>query len=426
MTFVKNYDSLASNEQRKVALQLVEEAFGSIIPQKIFETGFHLQDNTLTIQDKTFDLSHYDRILLVGFGKGSAEMCRIIETTLGDKLTMGFDIDVVDEAPFQKVKYTKGTHPLPSEANINYTKEVLDSLQGVTEKDLVLVVICGGGSVMFEAPHSVDLPKLKQIVDAMLKSGADITEMNVIRKHLSRVKGGGLAQLLAPATVASLIFSDVPGNDLSVIASGTTVKDNSTIDDVNHILEKYQIRNQVEIPDGAFTDTVHDDNAFSHVSNILMLSNLTAIHAMEKKAQELGFTTRIFTDRLQGDARTMGEKLISEAKPGEILLAGGETTIKISGRGLGGRNQALALCALPHITDEVLLLPFSTDGWDFYWFAGALVDKDTLKKVTDRHIDVKEYLDDDNSYGFFERTGDGIRTGKQESNVSDLYIVIKK
>src|SRR5205085_409157 len=158
---------------RKVALELIEAAFASIEARKIFETGFKLQDNTLTIQDKTFDLSKYERILLVGFGKGSAEMSRIIEETLGDKITLGFDIDVVDQATFQKVKYTKGTHPLPSETNIAFTQEVLEALQGVTEKDLVLVVICGGGSVMFEAPHSVDLPKLKQIVDAMLKSGAD-------------------------------------------------------------------------------------------------------------------------------------------------------------------------------------------------------------------------------------------------------------
>src|SRR4051812_26063007 len=120
MTFVKNYDSLATNENRKVALELIEAAFGSITARKIFDTGFKLQDNTLTIQDKTFDLGKYERILLVGFGKDSAEMCRIIEETLGDKITLGFDIDVVDQAPFQKVKYTKGTHPLPSETNIEY------------------------------------------------------------------------------------------------------------------------------------------------------------------------------------------------------------------------------------------------------------------------------------------------------------------
>jgi glycerate-2-kinase len=122
----------------------------------------------------------------------------------------------------------------------------------------------------------------------------------------------------------------------------------------------------------------------------------------------------------------MGEKLIQETPPGQILLAGGETTIKVTGRGLGGRNQALVLNALPHLTDDTVIATFGTDGWDFYWFAGAIADKDTQKKIDEFHIDVKSYLDDDNSYGFWERTGDGILTNKQESNVSDLYIVFKK
>lgn len=424
MGFIKNYDTLARNDNRKVALQLIEAAFDSITPQKIFATAFSFENNTLRLQDQTFDLNNFDKVTLLGLGKGSAEMCRIIEEKLGDKLTQGFDIDVVDEAPFQKVKYTKGTHPLPSQTNITYTQEVLAATQGMTERDLVLVVICGGGSAMFEAPANLTLERLDKLFSDMLKSGADITEMNVVRKHVSKVKGGGLAHHLYPATVASLIFSDVPGNDLSTIASGPTVKDAHSLEDTKAILAKYNLQNDVQ--DADFSATPTEDMYFAKVHNVLMLSNLTAIQAMQKKAEELGWKTRILTDRLQGDAREMGQKLINEAQPGEILLAGGETTMKVAGRGLGGRNQALALCSLPYLNENTLIAPFSTDGWDFYWFAGAMADSETLKKVEEQHIDVKEYLDDDNSYGFFERTGDGIRTGKQESNVSDLYIVLKK
>lgn len=424
MGFIKNYDSLNSNPLRTIALQLIEAAFASITPPEIFKTKFSFENNLLRISDQTFDTNQFERIHVIGFGKGSAEMCRIIEEKLGDKLTQGFDIDVVDAAPFTKIKYTKGTHPLPSQTNIDYTQQVLSATQNLTEKDLVLVVICGGGSAMFEAPANLSLDRLTKLFSDMLKSGADIIEMNVVRKHVSKVKGGGLAHHLHPATVASLIFSDVPGNDLSTIASGPTVKETHTLEDAKTIVAKYNVQQDLQDTDYAATPT--DDTYFANVHNILMLSNLTAIEAMQKKAEELGWKTRVWTDRLQGDAREMGAKLIAETQPGEILLAGGETTLKVTGRGLGGRNQALALCALQLVNEQTLLAPFSTDGWDFYWFAGAIVDNDTAKKVNEQHIDVQEYLDDDNSYGFFERTGDGIKTGKQESNVSDLYIVIKK
>ena len=423
MGVIKNYNSLNTNENRKIALDLIEAALASITPEEVFKTNFSLEDNILKLDDKTFNLDAYNRIFLVGFGKGSAQMCQIIEKDLGEKLTTGYDIDVIDSPNFNKIKYTKGTHPLPSEENINYTKEVLEATKGLSEKDLVIVVICGGGSAMFEAPANLNLEKLEKLFKDMLNSGADITEMNIVRKHISRVKGGGLAKHLFPATVASLIFSDVPGNDLSTIASGTTAKDSHSIDEAKQILEKYSLLNDAGEED--FVETPKDSKYFENVHNILMTSNLTAINAMKKKAEELGKNVRVWTDRLEGDSKELGEKLINETRPGEILLAGGESTIKITGNGRGGRNQALALYALPHITEDVLIAPFDSDGWDFYELAGAIVDADTKKKVDDQNIDTQEYLKDDDSYSFFEKTGDGIITGKLESNVSDLYIVIK-
>lgn len=424
MGVIKNYDSLALNDNRKVALELIETAFASITPNEIFKTNFSFENNIIKLSDQTFNLGSYERVHLIGFGKGSAQMCHIIETALGDKLTQGFDIDVVQSPNFSKVKYTKGTHPLPSQTNIDYTKSVLSAMTNLTEKDLVLVVICGGGSAMFEEPLNLSFENLVKLFKDMLNSGADITEMNIVRKHVSKVKGGKLAKHLYPATVASLIFSDVPGNDLATIASGTTVKDNHSLEEAKQILAKYNL--SADITDADLEETPREDMYFAQVHNILMLSNLTALNAMRQKAEELGWKTRILTDRLQGDARTMGEQLLKESNFGEISFAGGETTLKISGRGLGGRNQALALCALPHITENTLLVSFSTDGWDYYWFAGAIVDIETQKKIKENNIDANEYLSDDNSYGLLERIEDGIKTGKQESNISDLYIVIKK
>jgi glycerate 2-kinase len=422
MPFIKNHDQLATNDNRKIVLDLIETAFASITPDEVFKQGFSFENKILKIQDKTFDLNNFDRVFLVGFGKGSSGICKRLEQSLGASLTEGFDIDVVDET-FTKVQYTKGTHPLPSQANFDYTASIIQKLTGLTEKDFVLVVTCGGGSVLFEKPHTFSLEQMISVNKGLLDSGATISEMNTIRKHLSQVKAGGLAKIIYPATAVNLIFSDVPGNDLSVIASAPLVKDKTSIEEAPAILEKYKLQTPATAD---LVEPPKEDKYFEKVSNILILSNLTAINAMEKRAKELGYHCYVMTDRLQGDARTMGEKLMKEAPAGQILLAGGETTIKITGHGKGGRNQALVTSALSFLTGETVLASFDSDGWDFYGYAGAIADQDTLKKIAEPQLDVKSFLDDDNSYGLLEKIGDGIDTGKLESNVSDLFIVLKK
>lgn len=423
MPYIKNYDQLAINENRKIVLSLIESAFSAIAPKTVFENHFSFQNNILKIKDKTYDLNGFERIFLAGFGKGSAEMCRIIENIIGDKLYDGMDIDVIDESPFKKLRYTKGTHPLPSQANFDYTEEVIHHLTGLKENDFAIIVTCGGGSVLFEKPHNFTLQQMIDVNTALLDSGATISEINTIRKHLSKVKAGGLAKIIYPATGVNLIFSDVPGNDLSVIASAPMVKDPTTIADATAVLQKYNLKTPTP---SDLVEPPKEDKYFEKISNILMLSNLTALNAMEKKAKELGYNCYVMSDRLQGDAKTLGEKLINEAPIGQILLAGGESTIKITGKGKGGRNQALVSSALPYIKDEIVLASFDSDGWDFYGFAGAIADKETLKKIAEQKLDVKEFLDDDNSYELLQKIGDGIETGKLESNVSDLFIVLKQ
>ena len=432
MGYIKNYEQLANNDERRIVLELIEAAYSAIQPKHVFENHFSLQGDSLTILDTSVDLKQFDRIFLLGFGKGSAGNCKILESKLGERITDGYDIDVVDDPAFTKVRYTKGTHPLPSEENIAFTKHAIEHLSNLTEKDLVLIVTCGGGSVLFEAPNTLSLDQITDVNKALLESGANITEMNAIRKHLSRVKGGGLAKILFPATVVNLIFSDVPGNDLSVIASGPLVKDKSTMVDVKKIIKKYSLDTKVKLASTDFSETPTDPKYYKNVHNILMLSNHTALNAMEKLAKTKGFAVHVMTDRIQGDARTMGEKLIEETLPHHILIAGGESTIKVTGHGKGGRNQALVLSALSYLkkhlkqSSDIVLASFGSDGWDFYELAGAIADKETLKKVAEMHLDVQQFLADDNSYEFWDKTGDGIRTGHLDSNVSDLYIVLKK
>jgi glycerate 2-kinase len=330
MPFIKNSTTLATSDKRKVALTLLEAAFSSIQPKNVLENSFFRQSNILKISSAEIDLDKYKRVFMIGFGKGSAGIAKIIEQKIVDKITDGYVIDATKEN-FTKLHFTLGTHPLPSEQNITFTNTVLENIQNLTEQDLVLIVICGGGSAMFEAPYALDLPQLSEIFDKLLKSGADITEMNVIRKHLSKVKGGGLAKHLFPAKVVSMIFSDVPGNNLSTIASGPTVKNDKTMEDVHTILQKFNLP-EIEQQKDIFTESPLDDKYFANVSNVIMLSNQTALHAIEETAKQLGYPTRVYSDKFQGEAKTAGKILLEEAKQGEILLAAGETTVKVKGK----------------------------------------------------------------------------------------------
>lgn len=333
MSFIKNYSSLGTNPLRELALTLVDVAFTSIQPHHVMDTHFVKEGDSLTILDKKVDLGAFQRVYVIAFGKGSAGIAQIVEKTLGEKLTDGYVIDTVEQQ-FEKLHFTLGTHPVPSEQNIEFTKNVLEKIKDLTEKDLVLVIICGGGSALFEAPVSLTLPEIANVNKELLKSGAEISEMNAIRKHLSRVKGGGLAKHLYPAHIVSLMFSDVPGNDMTVIASGPTVKDPTTMDNVREVIKKYSL---TSVKEENFTETPTEDTYFTNVSNIIMVSNQTALVAMKEKAKELGYKAVILTDRLQGDAKTIGKTLLSETKSKEILLAGGETTVKVTGNGRGGR-----------------------------------------------------------------------------------------
>ena len=424
MGYIKNYSELAITDGRKIVLDLLETAISSIQPQNILNESFNLEKSELKIKDKKINLKDYERVFLIGFGKGSAGISSNLEEKLGDFLTKGFVIDT-DEKDFKKIEFVKGTHPLPSRENLDFTSNVLEQMKDLTEKDLVLIVICGGGSVMFESSN-ITLEKLIEVNQTLLRSGATISEMNVIRKHLSKIKGGGLVKLLFPAKIVSLIFSDVPGNDLSIIASGTTVMDKTTIDDSWQVYNKYNLH-KLELSGEDFTETPKDENFFSTVENILVLSNLTALEAMKSKAKEKGINAQIYSEKFQSEADLAGIALIEKTPKNSILLVGGETTVKVANpQGKGGRNQEVVLSSLYSVDENTIIASLDSDGWDNTPVAGAIGDTKTLEKAKDLGLNPLEFSKENNSFVFFKNVRDAIITDRLPSNVSDLIIVYKK
>lgn len=426
MPHIKNFDQLAKTPQRKIVLELMETALESIQPKNVMDSNFKIEGNSLVIADHKLEISSYNRVFLIGFGKGSAGISKIIEEKLADLLTEGYVIDTNAES-FNKVNFTQGTHPLPSTINAAFTQSLLDRISrlNLNERDLVLVAICGGGSAMLVAPNNISLDQKIEVNKTLLKSGATISEMNIVRKHLSEVKGGGLAKVLFPAVIASLVFSDVPGNDLSVIASSPTHFDPTTVQDAKKVIEKYDLSQSLPFVLKALHETPKEQSLFKNVHNIIVLSNKTALAAMKKQAKELGLESTIFSDMFEHEAKTAGLELVNQTKPSSILLAGGETTVHVAGKGAGGRNQEVILGALDNIDGQTIICSFDSDGWDNSRFAGAVGDAETKKKALELQVDINTCLNNNSSLEFFTNTGDGIETGRLPSNVSDLFIVYK-
>lgn len=424
MGFIQNFRQLVKSPQRQAVLEIIEAGLLAIQPSQVIPSVFSLENEILKIKGEDVNLQGFKRIILIGFGKGSAAFSKEIEDILKNKLSEGYVIDNTS-ASFSKISSSLGSHPLPSEENLKFTQNLEKKFSGkLTQKDLVLIIICGGGSAMLVSP-TVSLDQKIAVNHALLRSGANIGEMNTIRKHLSQIKGGGLAKMLYPAAVFTLIFSDVPGNDLSIIASGPTVLDKTTADDAWDVAGKYSLKDKLALKRSDLTETPKEEKYFSRVKNILALSNQTALQAMQEKAAALGYRARIYSDRLQGEAGKTGPLLISQAVKGEVLLAGGETTVKVKGAGEGGRNQEVALGALADLSDNTVIASFDSDGWDNSPFAGAISDHITAETAKSLHLEPVLYLNRNGSLEFYQKVGDGIITGKLPSNVADLFIVYK-
>lgn len=420
---IKNKDLLAINPIREHALKIIEAGLLAINTQKVIQEAFKRSKDYLFIKDRAYDLKNFRKVFLVAFGKDAFVASSEIKRILGDNLTDGVVLSL-KSGSIKGLKTFQCTHPNTSFNNVAATKEVINLIKSAGDEDLILVVISGGGSAMLTAPYKITYEEKARIAETLMDSGADISELNIVRKHLSDIKGGRLAQLSYPSTVVTLIFSDVVGNDLSTISSGPTVIDHTTIADAEEVLRKYKIAEKISLGNLELIESPKDLKYFQKVDNYLLMDNSVATGAMEEQARALGYSTRIYASDIKGEADKVGKKLLDEARKGEALIAAGETTVDVKGLGIGGRNQEMALANLENVKENQILVSVGTDGHDHSDFAGAICDSYTLKKAKENNLTPKDFLTNNDSFTFFKKIGEGIDTGLLESNVADLMLVL--
>lgn len=431
---------------KKIAEQIFLAGVNGVLPEELMQLQMKLSGDLLQVVEKKFPLSRFKHIYLLAAGKAAASMAKGAESVLGNRITNGHVVTKYGYGTdLKNLTLTEAGHPIPDSEGVKGTQKIVDIARQATESDLVICLISGGASaLMADAPEGATLDDLKRTNELLTKCGADITEINTVRKHLSKIKGGQLAQVLFPATTVCLILSDVIGDRLDVIASGPTVGDSSSFSDALAIIGKYTLQNSIPAPvlhylhegaGGSVPDTPKPGNpVFHNVHNYIIGSNGIALKSSAKKAVELGFETHIVTDSLQGDV-TEAANFILKTMEGQkptgnapvCLLFGGEPTIKVSGSGLGGRNQHLALYLATKIDrrKNITVLCAGTDGTDGPTdAAGAVVDYETLTKSVEKGVDPNHYLANCDSYRFFQQVGGHVITGNTRTNVMDIIVAI--
>jgi glycerate 2-kinase len=419
--WIKNFDELATTPNRKIVLEIMEFGLESINTEGVVLNSIKLQDNVLSVAGESFDLAKFKKIKVVGFGKASCEAALALEKILGSRIEKGAVIGLQKVAA-KYIETFAGTHPKPSQINVEAGEKIYGIINGSSEDDLILVLVSGGGSALLCYPES-EFRQGAKLYDTFLKSGKTITEINTVRKHLSLLKGGGLAKIAYPATIIGLIFSDIPGDNFENVASGPTYKDKTTVTNAKKIITENNL--------GEFDliETPKEDKYFEKVHNFVLVSNKTAVEAMTQKAQEFDLKVKIVSTDLYDEVDKALKKIFSVKEDDSVILAAGEPSIIVpKNGGKGGRNLHLGLEVIKNrmIDDNSVFISFASDGMDNSDVAGAVVDKNTIEKVEKLDLDINDYLNRFDSYSFFKKTGDMIMTGPTGANVSDLMILLTK
>jgi glycerate 2-kinase len=382
------------------------------------------------------------RTIVVGAGKAAATMAKAVEEHWAGQLSGLVVTRYGHHAPCKRIEVVEAAHPVPDLAGREAAERILHMVQGLGEDDLVLCLISGGGSALLALPApGLTLQDKQAINRALLKSGANITEMNCVRKHLSAIKGGRLAAACYPARVVTLTISDVPGDDPAVIASGPTVPDRTTFADALAVLEKYRITEP--LPVVAHLRAARDetpkpgDPRLARCEIHLIAAPQASLEAAAELARAAGVTPVILGDSLEGEAREVAlvhagiaRQVLRHGQPGKapcVLLSGGETTVTVRGRGRGGRNAEflLALAVALDGEPDVYALAGDTDGVDGTEDnAGALLAPDSLSRAGGAGVDAKARLADNDGYGFFDAIGDLVKTGPTLTNVNDFRAIL--
>ena len=437
------------SSMRQQAEKIFRAALEAVDPIEAVRRYVKSAEGALLVGERRYEFTDYDRILVVGAGKAGAPMAKALEDLLGDRLSGG--VVVVKEGhglPLKHVRIHEAGHPVPDERGIRGAGEILSLMDEAGERDLVLCVISGGGSALLVSPAAgVSLEDKQEVTRLLLACGATIHEINTVRKHLSQVKGGWLARSAHPATLITLILSDVIGDDLNVIGSGPTVPDSSTFADAEGVFKKYDIWDRVPSSvktrfrkglAGGVQDTPKaGDVAFQRCCSKLVGTNIQALKAAGKEAERQGYKALILSSTVEGEAREVAKVLTAVAREVSssdnpiqapaCILCGGETTVTIQGDGKGGRNQEFALAAALILDgmENIVLLSAGTDGTDGPTdAAGGLVDGTTISRATAKGLDPLAYLRRNDSYHILKDLGDLVITGPTRTNVMDVYMVL--
>jgi glycerate 2-kinase len=430
--------TLAGHAHREPVARIIQRALQAVEPGKAVKQYVQRQGDSLRVGDQEYILGRDTRIKILAVGKAAYAMSVPLVEMLADRAPQGLLIPKhLPDKPVPGLKCQVGGHPIPDENSLRAGEKAIQLVQGLSEDDLLICLISGGGSALMSAPLSgIGLTDLQQLTAGLLACGARIDEINTLRRHLDQLKGGGLARLAAPARAVSLILSDVVGNALEAIASGPTAADPTTRLDALNILEKYGLRAEAPLSILKALETTSEtpkpgDSLFERVQNLLVGSNLIAAQAALQQAAVEGFHTHFLGDAWQGEARQVGKELgqVLKNSTGErplCLIGGGETTVTLRGQGRGGRNQELALAAVRELAGipGVLLIALATDGEDGPTdAAGAVVSGETLQRGMELDMTPEDYLQNNNSYAYFERLGDLLKPGPSGTNVNDLFFL---
>ena len=426
---------------KEKALEIFFYALNAVLPKNLIPENVKVIDRNLFIKNDKYEIGK--GFYVFGSGKASIEMAKAVENIALDYIIEGTVISNYTEN-LKKIKTLKGSHPVPTKKTINSTKILVEKLKNLKEDDFFIYLLSGGSSALLELPiDPITLEDLKTLTELLLKKDVPIDEINIVRKHISQVKGGRLARLTKAEGVV-LVISDVIGDDLKTIGSAPLYMDDSTYEDAFSILKKYDLWGKIpssvkEVIEKGLKGEIPETpkKPPENVKHYIIGNNLKALKTGQEKAKEFGYNAYIMSSQLHGEAKEVAKVIISIGKeikqnknpfnPPACLLFGGETTVNVVGNGRGGRNQEMVLSALKEIKNEegIVFLSAGTDGIDGNSDAdGAVVDKNSYVKAKNLKLNIDEYLKNNDSYNFFKKTEDLIITGKTGTNVMDIQILI--